>query len=94
MNRSRLGLTVLAGAAGLLCFWLGKTMLETLAGNFLKGFLDRVGRTGWAVVFLTCGLSLGIGGPPIMARENRKPIAAGKKPEASAVRRARCSRPE
>jgi hypothetical protein len=80
MNRSRLGLTVLAGAAGLLCFWLGKTMLETLAGNFIKGSLDRAGRPGWAVLFLVCGLSLGIGGPPIMTRENRKRIAAGKKP--------------
>jgi hypothetical protein len=81
MNRSRLGLlTVIAGAAGLLCFWLGKTILESLLGKFIEGSVDWAGRPGWAALFLTCGLSLGFGGPPIMAWENRKRIAAGKTP--------------
>jgi hypothetical protein len=78
-------LAVVATFAGLLCYWLGKTMLETLVGNFFKGSLDQAGRPGWAVGFLVCGLALGIGGPPVMARDNRRRVAAGKKPRYGGV---------
>jgi hypothetical protein len=60
--------------------WFLKQIFEELIKGGLKWTLDEMGLTGWGLCFLLVGLSLMIGGPIYMRRDNRHRIVAERKP--------------
>lgn len=60
--------------------WLLEWLLERIVQGCLKWMTDQARSLGEVTLFLIVGLSLLIGGPLYMARENRRRISSERKP--------------
>jgi hypothetical protein len=60
--------------------WLLEWLLEQLVQGSLKWLIDQAGPLWENVLFLIVGLSLLVGGPLCMSRENRRRKSAERKP--------------
>jgi hypothetical protein len=58
-------------------------VLEQIVQGSLRWLVDQTGRPGEIVGFLLVGLSLAVGGPLYMARDNRRRRAAERAPKYS-----------
>jgi hypothetical protein len=56
-------------------------MFEQVIQEGLRWLVDRAGRPGEVVLFLLVGLSLAVGGPLYMSRDNRRRRAAERPPK-------------
>jgi hypothetical protein len=61
--------------------WFLKGLFEELVHSGLKWLVDQVGPFGDIALFLVVGLSLLVGGPVFMSRENRRRRVAERRPK-------------